>query len=192
VGGFVRLDQMLPDPLLDRPHLLSHSDTGIHNGPFPNRVLEDIFAELIHTLQGNEMLLIEIDQQSLEAGTILRQLRDAGWEFRLGEATTARAAIDFHLVFSNDQSQGRQLINLPLFYLLNRYFFQRCLAVGTALNRIALNPIRFRSHLQPVTGMSRLGTAFLATRLAQTTRAGWFFSPSLEGGLPELLLFLAS
>ena len=166
VDRLVRLDQILPGSFLNRLNHFRHLSAGIHNGPFPNRVLKNIFAELIHTLQGNEMLLIEIDQQRLEARTILRQLRDTGWKFRLGETTTARTALDFHLVFGNHQSQRWQIIDLPLFYLLNRHFFQRCLAVGTALNRIALNPIRFRHHLQPVTGMPGLGTAFLATRLA--------------------------
>jgi hypothetical protein len=155
-------------------------------------VVEDIFTKLIHPLQGDEMLLVEIDQQGFETRTILRQLGYPSRKLGLGDFATIRAALDFRLMFGHDQPQRRQFIFRSLCHPLDRRIFQRSLKVGTALDAMLLNPIRVGGHLQPMTGMPRLGVAFLTDRLAQTALAGGLFNPSLESGLPELLLFFAS
>jgi hypothetical protein len=83
----------------------------------------------------------------------------------LGRSTTARAALDFRLVFGHDQPQGRQLIFLPLGKVFHRGFFQGSLTVGATLDGIPFRPIRIGGQLQPMAGMPRLGAAFLVSSL---------------------------
>jgi hypothetical protein len=101
-------------------------------------------------------------------------LAHSGWKLSFGALSTCWAGLDFSLMFHNYHAHWRKIKDLPPLVLIRRRVRKITLTMVTAMHLMEVHFIRVAPHLQRMALVPRLPAAFLATVLAQATRARLF------------------
>jgi len=104
---------------------------------------EEVAHDLAEPLTGQQMVVAQIDDQALQAGTILHR----GCDFRReGGAVDAAAGAgyDFSLVLGGIQLRLRQIEDLPALDAVRGQAGQRATAAPAVLDQVTYDAIRFK------------------------------------------------
>jgi hypothetical protein len=107
------------EPLLNRLFGLSQLRKALPIAPDERALAERMREEIRHQLggpsQGNQLVLIEIDQSGFHLRPVLHGLGDLRWKRAPRALAASRTRFDFRLVFRHDELERRQLEHLAAF-----------------------------------------------------------------------------
>jgi hypothetical protein len=107
--GYVSVHELLPNSRQGRFAFFDKGRAGPLNQFFGWLVTIEVTQRFTSPRPGQELVMMEVDGQRLEPGTILHRLADVSRKFRFGLLTTLRTRLDCGLMFGHLQPAWRDI-----------------------------------------------------------------------------------
>jgi hypothetical protein len=188
---FGRVHQVGLNGSRDRRYLFRYVRRGRHHRAVGDAVLIQVGDDLARPVDGNMVVLVEVDQLRLQRRAVLHRLGDVGGKGAGVQGATLGAALDLSLMLGDFHPHRWNVEDLPALVALTGHCAQRPLALGADRHTVLLHMLGLRHGLQGPARMTSLAARLLAARRTQAARLR-FLETVTEGGLLLLPLCLAN